>query len=409
MEDGALLVAEGRILAVGARRAVQAHAPSGTEVVDFGEAVLLPPLANAHTHLELTDFPQWAAEAGEGAAPESFVGWIQQVIRVKRQVSAGRFAPSVQRGIAACLAAGTGAIGDILSFLPGRELHAASPLRGRLFLETLGRDPLLYRNLLHTLRQLLQEQTVGHLQLGLSPHSLYTLSKQHLDEALRLVHQRQLPLTIHLGESPAERSFLAESAGEIAEKLYPYVGWKGMVPPPARRSPVACLAEAGGLLPGILLAHGVQVDADDVELLARSGAAVVLCPRSNARLGVGKAPVSLYRQACVPLALGTDSRASCDSLSVWDELAFAVRWFADTLTPTQWLTVATAGGAQALGLEGEMGRLTAGSGAHFQLLTPTTLPNLGELEEFLCAPGRSADVRHLFLGGQEVWSQSPTG
>ena len=143
-------------------------------------------------------------------------------------------------------------------------------------------------------------------------------------------------------------------------------------------------------MPSTLLVHGVQVAEADVERIAASGAAVVLCPRSNVRLGVGLPPVELYRRHNVPLALGTDSLASCDSLSVWDEIAFVRERFVAILSPAEILDIATRGGARALGLEGEMGELAPGRGAHFQVIAPKGLPAASELEEFLCSSGCTA-------------------
>ncbi len=401
IEDGALLVQAGRLAAVGPWLEVRT-ASAGAAVVDFGEAVLLPPLVNAHTHLELTHFPQWARSAGVTARATSFVDWIRQVIRVKRQVSGERFHLSVAAGIAASLAAGTGAVGDILSYFPARKAYAGTPLRGRIFLETLGQDPGTNRQVLIAIEEILRKRLVGEMTYGFAPHSPYSLSPDYLEEVFATARRHRSPLTIHLAESAAEVDFFATGTGAIAEELYPFVGWGDLVPPPAGLSPVAYLAERGGLKNGVLLAHGVQVTAAEADRLAQVGAAVVLCPRSNNRLSVGRAPVEMYRQAGVTLALGTDSRASNDSLSVWDELAFACSWFAGALDPAAWLAVATRGGAQALGLEKEMGQLTPGLGAHFQVLVPPSLPLRQDLEEFLCSPGRTAEVRFLYLAGREV-------
>lgn len=399
LEDGALLIEGRRIVAVGPFAELR-HASA--ELVDFGDAIILPPLANAHTHLELTHFPRWAEEAGEGSEPGSFVDWILRVIRVKRFLDPTRLAPSLSDGIAEALCSGTGAVGDILSWRPGREVHGTSPLRGRLFLELLGLDPEGVRQSLATALDMAVEGRTAFMEPGLAPHSPYNLTGELLDDIYAEARRRSLPVTTHLAESPAERTFLAESGGEIATRLYPAVGWGGRIPVPARRSPVEYLADRGGLFPGHLLAHGVQVGEDDVRSLAVAGVTVVLCPRSNARLGVGKAPVASYLRSGVPLALGTDSRASCDSLSVWDEIAFARSTFAGEIDPSELLDIATRGGAQALGLEGEMGVLAAEEGAHFQVLAPAALPRPGELVEFLCAPGRTGEVAALYLGGTDV-------
>lgn len=398
VEDGALLTDGERIVAAGTFTALR-HASA--EVVDFGDAILLPPLVNAHTHLELTHFPRWAEEAGEGSEPRSFVDWILRVIRVKRRLDPAVLLPSIAAGIAESLRSGTGAVGDILSWLPGSEIHRSSPLRGRLFLELLGRAPdALHR--LEGLAAAVAKGRIGELEPGVAPHSLYNLSADALEATYREALRHRWPITTHLAESSAETDFLAESRGEIAEKLFPAVGWGERVPTPSHRSPVEFLADRGGLFPGHLLAHGVHVGEDDVKHLAGTDAVVVLCPRSNDRLGVGKAPVALYLRAGVPLALGTDSRASCDSLSLWDEVAFARTAFAGEIDPARLLSIATRGGARALGLEGQMGVFAPGWGAHFQLLAPPVLPPAAELAEFLCAPGRTAEVASLFLGGRDV-------
>jgi len=209
---------------------------------------------------------------------------------------------------------------------------------------------------------------------------------------------------LHAAESSEEVTLIRDAAGPLAEILYPLAGWE--LPPPQHCSPIAYLAKRGALTAGLLLVHGVQVSAADVKAIAASGCGMVLCPRSNARHGVGTAPAALYRQHGVPLALGTDSLASNDSLSLWDELAAARRAY-PAFSPTELLHMATASGAALLGLQGEMGTLTPGAGAHFQMLQPRTLPPLSDLAEFLTSPGRNDEVNALWLDGDEVLAKEP--
>jgi cytosine/adenosine deaminase-related metal-dependent hydrolase len=250
--------------------------------------------------------------------------------------------------------------------------------------------------------KILEEKHCGHLELGISPHSPYNLSQAYLQELFDVARRRGVALTTHLAESPEENTFLGEARGPLAELLYSLVGWSDMLPPAPGGTPASYLEACGGLVPSNLLAHGVQVTADDAGRLARAGATVALCPRSNARLGVGRAPVDLYRAAGVPLVLGTDSLASCASLSIWDEIAFACTWFEGRLSPRELLDMATREGARALGVEREMGRLETGVGGSFQVLIPAALPPLGEVEDFLCTPGRTDEVAALYLAGREV-------
>jgi cytosine/adenosine deaminase-related metal-dependent hydrolase len=121
-------------------------------------------------------------------------------------------------------------------------------------------------------------------------------------------------------------------------------------------------ADGLGLLhPGLVAAHGVQVDAADREILARRGVAVVLCPRSNRNLGVGRADVPALLAAGVRLGLGTDSLASVETLDVLDDAVLLARQF-PALDPGAIVRMATAGGAEALGLE-DLGTLAPGQSA----------------------------------------------
>jgi aminodeoxyfutalosine deaminase len=399
LEDGALLVENGRIAAVGPFEQLRQTA---AEVIDFGEAILLPPLVNAHTHLELSHFPRWAAAQEVETGPAPFIDWLQRIIRVKRRLEPEQYHHSVAAGISMSLAAGTGAVGDILSRFAARAAYWGTALRGRFFLETLGLESLRHRRLLDEIGSIAAEGRCGGLEPGLSPHSPYTLTARNLREAFALARRWQLPTAIHLAETAAEVAFLQDSQGELAEVFYPFVGWQEQIPRPARLTPAAYLARQQGLGADTLLVHGVQVTAADIELIAAAGATVVLCPRSNAHLHVGCAPIARYLAAGVPLALGTDSLSSSPSLSVWDELAFARQWFAEAISCQELLTAATRNGAAALGLTGEMGVLAAGWGGNFQVLQPTALPPLADLHRFLCGAGRTAEVAALYLDGRDV-------
>lgn len=389
IEDGALLIVDGRIAAVGSYSSLQ---NSAAEVNDYGDAVILPPLVNAHCHLELTDFPQWTTGCGETTLPASFVGWIRRLIRVRRFIGADLVPASVSAGIQQLLAAGTGAVGDILTTPGALAPLLASPLYGRIFFETIGLDEERFVPALES--ALASARSLAYpLSGGLSPHSTYTVSSRHLEQAIHT----GLSLAIHCAESPEESLFLGAGRGPIAAELYAAAGWTLPEPVPGL-SPVAWLAAHGALSPQTLLIHGVQVDAVDAAVIAASGATVVLCPRSNARLGVGTAPIGLYKKAGVSLALGTDSLASNASLSLWEEITFARSVYPE-FSPGELLAIATCGGARALGVEQEMGALTVGSGANLQVLTAANLPPLAEIAEWLCDADHQ--VVALWLGGIE--------
>jgi cytosine/adenosine deaminase-related metal-dependent hydrolase len=396
VEDGALLAESGRIVAVGGYRELAAACPRAA-VVDFGEAVILPPLVNAHVHLELTDFPQWAEAAGEAAEPGDFVDWILRLVRVRRTVGDLAVAASLHKGFWDSLAAGTGAIGDILTTLSAAVAYANTPLRGRVFAEVLGVDTERVATRLTGIADWLDTPPGPCLRWGLSPHAPYTLNAATLGQACAFARERQLPMAMHWAETATEIDFLSRGAGALAERLYPAAGWP--LPP----SPQGSGGQGQAALPaGGLLVHGAHLDEAEIDAIARAGQHVILCPRSNSRFGTQRAPLKALRRAGVPVALGTDSRASSPSLSVWDELAFARQWFAGVLDPKDWLEIATLGGARALGIDGRMGCLAPGREASFQVLAVSDGVVPATLAEALCAEGHCTPPQSLFLHGENV-------
>ncbi|OEU50269.1 MAG: hypothetical protein BA871_06460 [Desulfuromonadales bacterium C00003096] len=399
IEDGALLLRRGRIAAVGRRADLLAEFAG--EVVDFGDAILLPPLVNAHTHLELSYFPRWVALADKSLAAGSFVDWLLHLIDIKHGLTEKDLAASLQDGLRQCLRFGTGAVGDILSTNRLSSHYTASPLYGRIYLELLGVDPTVWQDALLRSEAEVAKGQLGRLLLGLAPHAPYSLSAEALMAIYDVASRQRWTLTTHLAESPQESELLQIGTGELLERLYPAVGWSEYRPSAANCSPVVYLDRLGGLQSDNLLVHGVQVSQADCRLMAERGVTMCLCPRSNERLGVGRVPVADYRAAGVKLALGTDSLASNDSLSMWEELAAARHCYGAHLSPAELLAMATRNGADALGLKGEMGTLQAGGGGHFQVLPLASAPSLAQLEEMLCSQGSALSVNALYLDGIE--------
>jgi len=399
VEGGAFLAEDGMIAARGTLAELQRAYPEAP-VVDFGEAIIAPLLVNAHTHLELTDFPRWAAKAGMAEDPSGFVDWILRLIKTKKSLVGRDYQLSVANGIEQSLAYGVGTVGDILAYYPAREAYRSSSLDGLLFLETLGQDPALIRQAEQRLDQALKEGQGGRVEVGLSPHSPYTIRGEYLERLYRRCRQQGLRCSTHLAESPDEVEFIEHGRGPIASCFYPFVGWENYLPPTSHMRPVAYLDKHGGFFQENLLVHGVQLNDDEIELLARKGMHLALCPRSNAKLKVGRAPAGKLLNAGVNLCLGTDSLASCDSLSIWDEMAFAARWFRGELDAPTLFAMATSGGARALGLHERLGTLGVGKQAGFQILKPKTKVAAAEIFDYFISPGCGADIAQVYHHGR---------
>ena len=395
---GALLCHADRIVAVDSLTALKKDHP-GVAVHDYDDAVILPLFVNAHTHLELTDFSHWAEQKDKQIEQHNgFIDWLLQLIQIKKRLDPDSYRQAVIEGIEQSCKAGTGVIGDILAHHSARSVYQNAPLAGVVFLETLGQDPAMIRRLKKALHQTLKEPFAAEAVLGLSPHSPYTISNRYLRHIYDLCKRRGLRCCTHVAESEEELTFTRDSRGAIAERFYHAINWQGFIPPPSGLRPVAYLEKLGGLFPENLLVHGVHLDDKDIKLLAHNKMSLALCPRSNERLNVGKAPARRLQQAGVNLALGTDSLASNDSLSIWDEMHFAAHWFAGELDAPTIFAMATQQGADALGVGDDYGSLSAGRKSSFQIVS-APVAAAGELYEYFTSGIATDAIMQIYRDG----------
>ena len=135
---------------------------------------------------------------------------------------------------------------------------------------------------------------------ALGPHAIYTVSTESLGWLAGLVDNRDLPLMIHLSETRQEVNDCIEAHG---------------------KRPAFYLDELGLLGPRIILAHGVWLDREELELIAERRATVVTNPAANMKLAVGGAfPYPDARKVGVPLGLGTDGVSSNSNLDMFEEV-----------------------------------------------------------------------------------------
>jgi len=394
---GAVVVEEGRIAYVGPLDRLRSEYPG--EVKEFPGCVIMPGLVNAHSHLELTHFPSWKLRKGIDYSPRTYVDWIIQIIKIRRALTRAELEHSVMEGIRVSLECGTTSIGEIVSDRSLIPLYETTPISGRLYLEAIGQDPVRTGALLEELENTLNSFTNGRFRPGISPHAPHTLSTGFLKSLTELADRHSIPAAIHLSESKEEESFMADSTGKIADLLYPFADWNNYIPPPRRTTSAAFLEGLGVLTPRTSVVHCVHVSPDDVQIIRRCGVSAILCPRSNERLAVGKAPAVLLKKCGVPLALGTDSLASNDSLSLWDEMRFLINEFPTVFSPQEVLEMATIGSAKALKLDGEVGSLEKGKRADFLVVQPArAVPHEG-LAEVLIDESRLLEV---YINGNPV-------
>lgn len=324
LRDVAVRLEAGRIVAVlEGEAAAQARAEAGC--LDLGPAVLMPGLVLAHTHVD------YGAFAGHGDGLD-FLPWIRSLQARKTQAEAPPdFLAGARLSCLQLVASGVTGVAEATD--PGTTAAQAlveSGLRAICFQEEFAPDPADAARTLDRLRgklDRLEEISAGtRVQVGVSPHAPYTLSRQLFAGMVEEARARGMGLSIHLAETPDEVELVRHGAGPLAEGLRA----RG-IPVEARGvSPYGYLRDQGWLeAPGpVLLVHGVQLEPADLEDLGeRPGTWLVHCPRSNARLGEGIAPVPAARRAGVRWVLGSDGACSADRLDPFEEVRAAV-WLA---------------------------------------------------------------------------------
>lgn len=393
VSGGALLVRDGTIIATGTLNELRSSCSA--PVRDYPGCALLPGFVNAHSHLELTHFSSWRRRSAVDYNPRRFTDWIIQLIKISRGLTPADYPPSIQEGVRMCLESGTTAIGEIVTNPALAEWYYRSPLAGRLYFELLGQEQSHFHNKLAASTAAALHGEGQLLLSGLSPHSPYAIAHEHLAAIRDASQAASLPLSIHLSESRDEAVFLFDGSGAFASDFYPFVGWERFLGHPAGCSSTELLDRNGLLTPATLAVHCVHLSVADARIIKSRGAHIVLCPRSNELLDVGRAPVHLFKKLDIPLALGTDSLASNNSLSLWDELRFALETFPEDLSEHDVFRMATSGGAAALGISAACGTLDAGKRADFQVIGDCDGGDEGVMERVM----RQGTVQEVYAGG----------
>ena len=393
---GAMLVCDGRIAAVGELRRLRRD--HNSLVVDYPGRAILPGFVNAHTHLELTHFPSWRLVCQMEDRSRSFVDWLVQLIKIRRSIELEDLFASVCDGMRLCLESGTTSVGEIVTSRSLMKLYGVSPLSGRLFIELLGHDPTSFSGLLDEVLRSPQTTTCGAFKTGLSPHSAYTVSEENMQLTAGAMRETDLPVSVHCAESREETDFIFASEGKLADTLYPLAGWECYLRSPSGCSPVELLDRVGLLTAGTLAVHCVHISRSDAERLRDKRVTVALCPRSNNFLDVGKPPVALLKKLGVPMVMGTDSLASNDSLSLWDEIRFTLQTFRNELSPAEVFRMSTLGGAEALGLDSAQGSLEEGKRADFQIVRYSDEGSSDMLERIIS----QGSVEEVYVAGRRV-------
>lgn len=352
------------------------------EVIDCEGCVVMPGLINTHSHISMTLLRNYADDMELDEWLNGHIWPFEAHLTPEDIYNGARLA------IVEMLQGGTTTFVDMY-FEEATIAKAVKEMGIRaLLMETLldfNREGYIER--CDRLREV--AQGCDRVTAGIAPHAPYTCSPESLSLAVEYAAKYDMPMTIHLSETAAERGIITAAHGV---------------------SPLQYLVDNGVITPRTILAHSIYLTSEEIDTIAAKGASVAYNAQSNLKLASGVAPVLEMQQRGVNISIATDGASSNNDLDMWDEMrSGALLQRVTSLNPTSiaaydMLRSATVGGARAIGREGDLGALKEGYLADIIVVDLSGAHNrpLHNILSALLYSVKSSDVRDRFVAGTRV-------
>jgi cytosine/adenosine deaminase-related metal-dependent hydrolase len=388
-----VLVDDGRIRALGD----ELEAPDGATVIDCTDCVVIPGLVQAHVHL-----CQTLARGRADDAP--LLDWLRATIwPYEASLDSDTAAASALLGCAELLLGGTTAILDMGTVRWQDEIFEAcraAGIRATSGKAMMDRGEGVPAALLETARDSItasealasrwHEAESGRLRYAWAPRFVLSASEELLRGAAEAARAGGQRLHTHASENRDECDRVRSETGLDNVEYLHRVGLAGA---------------------DVVVAHAVWVTERERGLLAQSGTHIAHCPSSNLKLASGIAPLPELLEAGISVALGSDGAACNNNLDAFLEMRLAAllhrpRIGVHALGARRALELATIGGAQALGLEREIGSIEVGKRADLCVVDVSRVQQapLGTLDPYsaIVYASGAKDVRDVVVDGRLV-------
>jgi len=396
IENGAILVRDGSIVEVGSASRLKALYPN-EPMRDFGVAALMPGFVDAHTHLEYS-----AMRGLINDAP--YADWKMHIDDKGQRFTTGDWEDSALLGALEIVRCGITTIADITRTGASFRASKRVGLRGVIYREVGTMERQEVDSALNQAFSDIDEwrSSATSLQrIGIAPSALFTCHP-HIFKGVSEYAMDGTPVAMHLAGSRDEYEFIRYGSSPFSVHSTEQERGYGIDVPPwlaTGTSPVNYVLNWGIFdVPNLLAIHCVQVNDDDIEKLADYKVNIAVCPRCNAQLAMGIAPLTKFQKAGIIVGLGTDSPAATDATDPFAEMRTGLLLQRATgnshsfIKASKMLEIATLGGARALGIEDEVGSLESGKKADIIAVdlshsnqTPTHDP--GQAVLFTAHPG----------------------
>ncbi len=401
--DGSDMTGADVLMRNGVIEAVGPSLPAdGAESVDVSGCVVTPGLVNTHHHLYQT-----LTKAVPGGQDALLFGWLQTLYPIWARFGPDEMRVSTLLGLSELALSGCTTSSDHLYLYPngsrlddtiwaageiGMRFH---PTRGSMSIgESAGGLPpdnlvegeaAILDDCIRVIDAFHDPNPGSMVRVGVAPCSPFSVSRELMRDAALLARDKGVRLHTHLAENEEDIAYSLEKfgcrPGQYAEDL----GWTG---------------------DDVWHAHCVKLDAQEIDLFAKSRTGVAHCPCSNCRLGSGIAPVRAMRDAGVPVGLGVDGSASNDMGNLIGEARQAmlmqrVSGGADNMAAREALEIATVGGATVLGRD-DIGRIAPGMRADIAVWDVSGIDSAGSWDVAALLLAGPVRVRDLFVEGRRV-------
>jgi aminodeoxyfutalosine deaminase len=365
IDDGGVAISGSRIVDVGKFDEIKTH--NAGETIDLAEQALFPGLINAHCHLDYTCLRR------KIPPKKSFSDWIRAINAEKAKLSPNDYIASINEGFAEAKRFGTTTIANLTAFpklIP--QIHA--PIRTWWFAELIDiRAPERADEFVSSAIESLGRARPPDARWGVAPHALFTASENLYRRCEEIAQRENILLTTHLAESQEEMQMFHDASGPLYEflrnigrpmddcgnktPLERFLDSIGRGGSPNRPRAI----EVNRSYHSWIVAHLNELVESDFELLERSSPKfhVVHCPRSHSYFGHSRFAFERLRALGFNICLGTDSLASNDSFSLFDEMRAFQKDF-PSVSPEETFRMVTVNPACALQQEKELGGIRPG-------------------------------------------------